>query len=196
LNNTPYKSHFLNHLYKLFLCLIFQIGYTTKTTHDRAKELKTGLPCAYDMIYDIHVKNPRKYESIIHSKLKNYRVYDNREFFRCEPNDIIEYFKMENLIESETERSDFYNNYFKKYGNNEDNEDNEDIEDNEDNEDNKNIKNIKNIKNKDKIIIKKNVCNKCDKAFPKNYLLQRHLNRKYPCVTNIDLIDKKNDKNN
>jgi hypothetical protein len=33
-------------------------------------------------------------------------------------------------------------------------------------------------------------CEKCDKYFPKNYLLQRHLNRKFPCVTNIDLITK------
>lgn len=33
-------------------------------------------------------------------------------------------------------------------------------------------------------------CDKCDKFFPKNCQLQRHLNRKYPCVTNNILIVK------
>jgi len=33
-------------------------------------------------------------------------------------------------------------------------------------------------------------CQKCDKYFPKNCQLQRHLNRKYPCVTNNILIVK------
>ena len=39
-------------------------------------------------------------------------------------------------------------------------------------------------------------CDKCDKEFTKKYLLKRHLNRKYPCMTYEMMINKYNNQLN
>ena len=97
-----------------------KIGYTNrinKTSHDRAKELSnsTSCPTEFKVVFDIKVKNPLKYEKILHKKLHNLRYNDKREFFKCTPIEIVDFFKLDNLIECETNKTDFYYKYFNQY---------------------------------------------------------------------------------
>jgi hypothetical protein len=98
------------------LCKIGCINTINKTSHERALELSrnTSCPSLFKVIYDIQVMNPYKYEKIIHDKLDNFRKNKKREFFNCNPYDIIDYFRMENLISTEEDKKDFHTNYFKK----------------------------------------------------------------------------------
>jgi len=98
---------------------IYKIGFTNtidKTSEDRAKELfNTSIPTPYKVLFDIKVNNPHKYEKIIHNKLKNYRINKKREFFKCSIDDILLYFKKENIITNDNENNDFPDNYFQNY---------------------------------------------------------------------------------
>jgi hypothetical protein len=99
---------------------ICKIGFTNKpdkTSHDRAKELSrhTNCPAPFEVVFDIKVKNPKKYEKIIHKNLKNYRINKKREFFNCKPEDIIKYFDKNELIKNNVNIYDFPDNYLTKY---------------------------------------------------------------------------------
>jgi hypothetical protein len=157
-------------------CKIGHVHTADKTSHDRARELfTTSIPERFDVIFDIKVKNPMYYEKIIHKKLDKYRINKNREFFNCNPDDIKEYFLMENLIENEIQKNDFFKDYFVEYIDNNKiivarkdvNKDNKVV-----NKDvNKNIKHISSTK-----------CDICYTKFKTNYLLTKHKNKKESCV--------------
>ena len=130
------------------------------------------------VIYDIKVKNPYKYEKIIHNKLSKFRENKNREFFRCTPNDIIDYFKIENLISSEYDKNDFCENYFNQYSEKE-----------------QNMKNTNSRIHSDTFTnVSKNECNICGKSFRYNYLLLRHKNGKLSCNKSNKIIENYNNK--
>lgn len=99
------------------LCKIGFVNTENKTSHNRAKELSktTSCPFMFQVMYDIKVKNPQKYERRIHKKLKHVRINPRREFFLCDPKDIIEYFYKDNLIKSFDENDDFPKDYLTKY---------------------------------------------------------------------------------
>lgn len=99
------------------LCKIGFINTENKTSENRAKELSktTSCPFMFQVVYDIKVKNPQKYEKRIHKKLKHVRINPRREFFLCKPEDIIKYFNKNNLIKSFDENDDFSENYLTKY---------------------------------------------------------------------------------
>jgi len=101
------------------LCKIGFVNIKNKTSHDRAKELSssTGCPTPFEVIFDIKVKNPSKYEKIIHNKLNNVRQNNKREFFICNPEEIEKYFKIKNLITCNKDIIDFHPNYFTIYNN-------------------------------------------------------------------------------
>jgi hypothetical protein len=101
------------------LCKIGFVNTENKTSFDRAKELSqhTCCPFPFEVEFDIKVKNPHKYERRIHKKLNNLRINKRREFFQCNPDDIIKYFNRDNLIKSHDELEDFPENYFNKYNN-------------------------------------------------------------------------------
>lgn len=107
----------LTNKYMPNLCKIGFVDTENKTSHDRAKELSsnTSCPILFDVIYDIKVKNPKKYEKRIHKKLKHLRINQRREFFNCNPKDIINYFDKNNLILYNDENYDFPDNYLTKY---------------------------------------------------------------------------------
>lgn len=107
-------------LYNKYMPNICKIGYTNKpnkTSQDRANELSrhTNCPVPFEVMFDIKVKNPAKYEKFIHKKLKIYRINKRREFFQCNPEDIINYFDKNNLIKYFDENDDFADNYFTIY---------------------------------------------------------------------------------
>ena len=113
-----------------------KIGFTKKTSLKRAKELyNTSSPTPFKVVFDIKVKNPQKYEKIIHNKLIKFRENIAREFFRCKPEEIKTYFKMENLIQNDNDKNDFNENYYTEYTDDNDDNDNSDDNDNNDNND-------------------------------------------------------------
>ncbi len=110
------------------LCKIGHVHVPNKTSHTRAKELSnTSIPTDFKVAYDIKIKNPSKYERIIHNKLNEFRQNDRKEFFKCNPEDIMDYFKLENLITCEEDKKDFPDNYFRLHVNGEYNEIDDDV---------------------------------------------------------------------
>ena len=109
------------------LCKIGFVNTENKTSHHRAKELSlhTNCPEHFEVEFDIKVKNPHKYEKRIHEKLKNFRINKRREFFQCNPDDIIKYFNRDNLIRSHDELDDFHEDYLKIYNKKQSNKSNE-----------------------------------------------------------------------
>ena len=101
------------------LCKVGCVLTANKSSQERAKDLSssTSCPTPFEVVYDIKVINPMKYERRIHDKIKSFRKNKNREFFYCDPEDIVQYFKMENLILSENEKINFCENYFQRYTN-------------------------------------------------------------------------------
>ncbi len=100
------------------LCKLGHIHVPDKLSQKRAKELSnTSIPTDYKVEFDIKVKNASKYEKIIHNKLKDIRFKENKEFFKCNPEDIMKYFKLENLITCEEDKYDFPYDYFTIYNN-------------------------------------------------------------------------------
>ena len=95
------------------ICKIGFVNKINKTSHDRAKELSsnTNCPIKFEVEFDIKVKNPYKYEKRIHKKLKHFRINTRREFFLCNPNDIIKYFYKNELIKNDDDNNDFADNY-------------------------------------------------------------------------------------
>lgn len=121
LNNNNYGYVYcLTNKYMPDLCKIGYVNTENKTSLDRAKELSsnTSCPIIFQVVYDIKVKNPQKYEKRIHKKLKHFRINPRREFFLCKPEDIIKYFNRDNLIRSHDELEDFHENYLNKYNTN------------------------------------------------------------------------------
>lgn len=64
-----------------------KIGYTNRNPYIRARELSnsTGVPTPFKVYYSRKVKNGKETETILHEKLKNYRVNKKREFFNISP---------------------------------------------------------------------------------------------------------------
>lgn len=66
---------------------IVKIGKTDRSPHKRAKELSafTGVPTEFTVFRAFQVRDSTSAESRIHERLADYRVSENREFFRIEP---------------------------------------------------------------------------------------------------------------
>lgn len=63
---------------------LLKIGYTTKDTYKRLKELSdsTASPLPFEEEYSVMVEHPERIEKSIHRKLSYCRVNKNREFFK------------------------------------------------------------------------------------------------------------------
>jgi hypothetical protein len=60
-----------------------KIGKTSRSAEDRASELSsTSLPNPFLVAYDREVSDCEKVEKLIHDRLSQYRVNDDREFFK------------------------------------------------------------------------------------------------------------------
>ncbi len=69
---------------------LIKIGYTTRTAEERAKELyegMTGVPTPFVVAHIENCDEPRKLEAAVHKKLSNYRINNNREFFKYPADD-------------------------------------------------------------------------------------------------------------
>lgn len=65
---------------------VYKVGMTDRAPSRRCDELSasTSVPEPFDLLFFIECADPRRVEQSIHRQLTNYRVSDNREFFRCD----------------------------------------------------------------------------------------------------------------
>ena len=69
---------------------LIKIGYTTRTAQERARELyegALGVPKPFVVAHINDCEEPRELEAIVHKKLTQYRINNNREFFRYPADD-------------------------------------------------------------------------------------------------------------
>lgn len=61
----------------------YKIGMTTKTPEERAREISnaTGVPRAFEVLYEQRVTDCQRAERLLHQRLHQYRSAGNREFF-------------------------------------------------------------------------------------------------------------------
>jgi len=65
---------------------IIKIGWTDNSIEQRMKELdKTGTPLPFTCYYAKRVEDPRFVESKLHEAFDEFRIRENREFFRMSP---------------------------------------------------------------------------------------------------------------
>jgi len=62
---------------------LLKIGMTTKQPAERAQELSqgTGMPTVFHVAYSVEVRDCKRAESLVHSRLAQFRVNQGREFF-------------------------------------------------------------------------------------------------------------------
>lgn len=74
---------------------LFKVGYTDRDPFSRAKEISqaTGVPFDFIVEYQIYVSHPYELEQKTHKLLHNHRVNNNREFFNCSYEDVVEAIK-------------------------------------------------------------------------------------------------------
>jgi len=79
---------------------IYKIGMTAQTPLRRRDELSSGtaIPSPFDLLFYIEVDEPSEVEKAMHDTFSDFRVSDNREFFRTDLASIFkefDYFKEE-----------------------------------------------------------------------------------------------------
>lgn len=74
---------------------IFKIGKTTKHPRIRLKQLSSSTSCAdaFSLVACFGSSDIAFVESCIHEELQDFRVNANREFFKCEPEEIQKAFR-------------------------------------------------------------------------------------------------------
>jgi hypothetical protein len=68
---------------------VVKIGRTERSVSERVNELSssTGVPTGFAVVKEYAVENSVEAEKIIHERLSDYRVSENREFFKIEAED-------------------------------------------------------------------------------------------------------------
>lgn len=74
---------------------VFKNGMTGQTPLKRCDELSSGtaIPSPFDLLFYIEVDDPAAVESAMHDVFADFRVSDNREFFRVDLASIFEEFE-------------------------------------------------------------------------------------------------------
>ncbi len=100
-------SEFIYVLENFLMPGLVKIGRTERSVSERAGELSshTGVPTSFVVVKEYAVENSIEAERIIHQRLSDYRVSDNREFFKMEAEDAME------IIESILPKSEIRRDY-------------------------------------------------------------------------------------
>lgn len=79
---------------------LLKIGFTEREPLSRAKEISqdTGVPSEFIVDYQVYSSRPYELERKVHELLHEYRLNNNREFFRCTHASAIEAIKQAILI--------------------------------------------------------------------------------------------------
>ncbi len=100
-----------------------KIGYTTRSSEDRASELSrpSSVPTPFEVAYDILVSDCETVEDRLHNKFADYRVSRGREFFRISLKDAIKALeeianKFKINVEQQSESGRAFEEYEKEIG--------------------------------------------------------------------------------
>jgi Fe2+ transport system protein B len=87
---------------------LVKVGQTYKTPEIRAQELssETGVAAQYVVVYKAFVPNYEQVEKIVHDKLKSAGKHYNKEFFKCEPFEVIRHIRDITTIKFEESKED------------------------------------------------------------------------------------------
>jgi hypothetical protein len=90
-NNSEEGSEYVYVLKNEYMPGIFKIGYTYNDPSLRANQLfKTGVPTEFEVAYSIKCLNGMRIERASHECLKQYRIRNDREFFKVDLETIIQ----------------------------------------------------------------------------------------------------------
>ena len=82
---------------------IVKIGYTTQPIIERLKELdKTGVPWPFKCHFAIETERYKEIEQFAHDAFADYRVRDNREFFKISPEKVVAALRISGATEIKT----------------------------------------------------------------------------------------------
>lgn len=100
-------SEFIYILENTLMPGLVKIGRTERSVSERVGELSahTGVPTSFTVVKEYAVKNSVEAEKAIHERLSDFRVNDNREFFKMEAEDAIDI--IESLLPSTETRRDY-----------------------------------------------------------------------------------------
>jgi S-DNA-T family DNA segregation ATPase FtsK/SpoIIIE len=89
MNESDVMSEFIYLLENPSMPGLVKIGRTERSVSERVSELSshTGVPTGFAVVKEWAVTNSVEAERIIHERLSDYRVSDNREFFKMEAED-------------------------------------------------------------------------------------------------------------
>src|ERR1019366_3710228 len=98
-------SEFIYILENTLMPGLVKIGRTERSVSERVNELSssTGVPTGFTVVKEYAVANSVEAERIIHERLSDYRVSDNREFFKMEADDAVDIIELM-LPKTETRR--------------------------------------------------------------------------------------------
>ena len=85
-NESNVMSEFIYVLENASMPGLVKIGRTERSVSERVNELSshTGVPTGFTVVNEYAVANSVEAERIIHERLSDYRVAENREFFKME----------------------------------------------------------------------------------------------------------------
>ena len=100
-------SEFIYILENTLMPGLVKIGRTERSVSERVNELSssTGVPTGFTVVKEYSVANSVEAERIIHERLSDYRVSDNREFFKMEADDAVDI--IESMLQKTETRRDY-----------------------------------------------------------------------------------------
>jgi len=100
-------SEFIYILENTLMPGLVKIGRTERSVSERVNELSssTGVPTGFTVVKEYAVANSVEAERIIHERLSDYRVSDNREFFKMEADDAMDI--VESMLPKTETRRDY-----------------------------------------------------------------------------------------
>jgi hypothetical protein len=100
-------SEFIYILENTLMPGLVKIGRTERSVSERVGELSshTGVPTSFTVVKEYAVENSVEAEKIIHERLSDFRVNDNREFFKMEADDAMDI--IESMLPKTETRRDY-----------------------------------------------------------------------------------------
>ena len=100
-------SEFIYILENALMPGLVKIGRTERSVSERVGELSshTGVPISFTVVKEYEVENSVGAEKMIHERLSNFRVSDNREFFKMEADDAMDI--IESMLPKAETRRDY-----------------------------------------------------------------------------------------
>lgn len=92
---------------------VYKVGFTDRAPLNRAYELSmaTGVPEPFSLFFFLQIENAYQFEQRMHKVLSDFRVSENREFFRINHELLFDTFHKENDGMGQIARADDYDDF-------------------------------------------------------------------------------------